>query len=110
MKIPFFHKKHASNQPPRHGLFHHIGQDAAVDWSFIFILFLLTTIGLLAFGAYTYISLDARMTDTSHKVGSSLSLFDDKSLKAVMKQFDDTAAEEMRLERGYSGVADPSFQ
>jgi hypothetical protein len=109
MKLFHLKKRHSGNQPPRHGVFHHLSQDADVDWSFIFVVFILVAIVCVTLGVRIYLGLDARLLGPLGKAGSSLSLFDDKALSKVIKQFDDNAAERNNILEQYSGPGDPSL-
>jgi len=109
MKFFHFKKKHTEGGAPRHGLFHHFSQDAEVDWSFIFNLFIVATIAFLVVGFYVYTGLDKRLQGTPAKIGSSLSLFDEQALTKVIRQFGDNAAERTSVLQGYSGPNDPSL-
>jgi hypothetical protein len=114
MKLPFVHKNisPASSQLPstQGGFFHRIGRDPYVDWGGMFATVFVITLALIAFGAYTYMTREARLSDASSlNSAKKPETIDETKLQSLIERFSARAAERAVLLKGYGGFPDPSL-
>ena len=114
MNIPFIHKKKIQTVPQsvltRGGFLHRIGRDPYVDWGGMFGTVFVITVALVAFGAYTYVTREARLSDASNlDTAKKPETIDEAKLHGVIERFSARAAERTVLLKGYGGFPDPSL-
>jgi hypothetical protein len=114
MKFSLFKKKNSAETTrmlsSQGGIFHRIGRDALLDWTWILSLGVIITLAGLFWGYVAYRSTHEKLSATSPVGGSPVSrIFNVNALDLVVRDFDDRAAEREALKKGYNGPTDPSL-
>ncbi|MFA6458914.1 MAG: hypothetical protein WCV79_00745 [Candidatus Paceibacterota bacterium] len=91
-------------------MWHRIFRDPYIDWSIAIVISIVVVVSLVLASYFVFVKSASLDKGSSSAVGASKkTLLDESKLDQVLRDYDARAADRAQLERGYSGVGDPSL-